>query len=66
MRSRAPVEPLDTFEIDLPVTAADAAAQQAMRDRNWMSPDEYLAFLVSFTRQTQPERNVSDGPPFEL
>lgn len=48
MQSKKPVEPLDTFEQDVPITEADRAALWRLRDRNAMTAPEYLEFLRRF------------------
>lgn len=68
MRSKKPVEPLDTFETDVPVTAADNMALWRARKHDLMSPQEYLDFLLQFTKDLPPTGEI-DGPwphPFEL
>ncbi len=57
---------LDSFELDVPVSASDARVLWLMRDRNAMSPDEYLQFLVAFTRDVLPDRSINLGAPFEV
>ncbi|HEY0159029.1 MAG TPA: hypothetical protein VGF28_17215 [Thermoanaerobaculia bacterium] len=68
MRSTARVEPLDTFETDVPVTAADNEALWRARRLNEMSPEEYLEFLVTFTENVPASRetNSDSDEPFEL
>lgn len=68
MQSKKPVEPLDTFEADVPITPADNIALWRVRELDVMSPQEYLEFLVRFTRDLPPSGEI-DGPwpePFEL
>lgn len=68
MRSKRRVEPLDTFELDVPTTAADNAALWRARDLNTMDSHEYLAFLVQFTKDLPPSREINSDTdePFEL
>jgi hypothetical protein len=66
MQSRKSVEPLDMFEIDVPATTADNEALWRARERNDMSPHEYLQFLLAFTKDLPADRGIVDGEPFEL
>ncbi len=68
MQSKRRVEPLDTFELDVPTTAADNAALWRARDHTAMDPHEYLDFLVRFTkdRPASRETNSDTDEPFEL
>lgn len=66
MRSQKRVEPLDTFESDVPITAADTEAQWRARQLNDMDPHEYLQFLLAFTKNLPAERHIIDAEPFEL
>ncbi|HKR63123.1 MAG TPA: hypothetical protein VJZ00_05270 [Thermoanaerobaculia bacterium] len=66
MPSTKPVEPLDTFETDVPVTPADVEALRHARTLNDMSPHEYLQFLLTFTKDLPAERHIIDAEPFEL
>lgn len=68
MQSKRPVEPLDTFELDVPTTAADNAALWRVRDHNAMDSHEYLAFLKRFTKDlpASGEINSDTDEPFEL
>jgi hypothetical protein len=66
MPSPKPVEPLDTFAVDVPVTAADNEALWRSRQLNDMDPHEYLQFLLAFTKDLPAERHITDGDPFEL
>jgi len=68
MQSKRRVEPLDTFEEDVPTTAADNAALWRARDLNAMDPHEYLDFLIRFTKGLPPSRetNSDTDEPFEL
>lgn len=69
MPSTKRVEPLDTFEIDVPITPEDVAALARAREESYrMDADEYLQFLLAVTRNLPPSREP-DGPwpePFEL
>jgi hypothetical protein len=68
MQSKKRVEPLDTFESDMAITAADQEALWRVRDLNVMGPDEYLEFLLTFTHDVPPSRetNSDSDEPFEL
>ena len=66
MPSRKPVEPLDTFARDVPITAADNEAMWHARELNDMDPHEYLQFLLTFTKDLPPDRHIIDSDPFEL
>jgi hypothetical protein len=68
MRSTARVEPLDTFEIDVPTTAEDNDALWRARQLNEMSSEEYLEFLTTFTANLPASRetNCDSDEPFEL
>lgn len=68
MQSKKPVEPLDTFEADVPMTAADHEAQWRVRELNSMPADEYLLFLLTFTKDLPASRRINSDSdkPFEL
>lgn len=68
MQSKKRVEPLDTFEVDVPTTAADNTALWIARDHTAMDPHEYLDFLIRFTKNLPPSRetNSDSDEPFEL
>jgi hypothetical protein len=68
MQSKRRVEPLDTFEQDVPTTTADNEALWRVRDLNQMNPDEYLKFLLAFTAHLPPSRetNSDSDEPFTL
>ena len=68
MPSKKPVEPLDTFEIDVPTTPEDNEALWRVRQLNTMSPEEYLQFLLTFTKNLPPSRetNSDSDEPFVL
>jgi hypothetical protein len=50
MSSKNRVEPLDSFETDVPVTARDSAAQWQLRDGMAMTSKEYLEWCSWLTR----------------
>lgn len=50
MRSKRRVEPLDTIETDVPMTAEDHAAQWRVRDGRPMTSKEYLDWCTWLTR----------------
>jgi hypothetical protein len=52
MQSKKRVEPLDRFEIDVPITPADAEAQWRLRTRATMTPKEYLEWCSWLTRDS--------------
>lgn len=66
MQSQKSVDPLDSFETDVPVTAADNEALWRLRELNHMDPHEYLQFLLTFTKDLPAERHITDGSIFEL
>lgn len=68
MRSQKKAEPLDGLESEVRVSAADNAALQRARALNAMDPDEYLRFLLAFTKTTPPSRetNTDADEPFTL
>jgi hypothetical protein len=67
MRSKKLVEPLDGFELDVPTTGEDNLALWRARDLNYMSPHEYLQFLLTFTAHEPPSREITPWPtPFTL
>jgi hypothetical protein len=61
MRSAARVEPLDSFEQDVPTTSEDVAALEFARTQNAMDPHEFLAFHLLFEDRFPPTRDI---PPF--
>jgi hypothetical protein len=66
MPSRERVEPLDSFETDVPITPEDRAAQWEIRDRATMTSKEYLDWCSWITRDSVAP--VTDVPKerFEL
>lgn len=66
MPSKSPVEPLDSFETDLPITPEDRVAQWRMRDKATMTSKEYLDWCSWITRDSVPPRNDFPKEPFEL
>jgi hypothetical protein len=68
MQSKKRVEPLDTFEQDVPTTAQDNEALWRARELNTMSPEEYLQFLLTFTADhpASRETNSDSDEPFSL
>ena len=66
MPSKEPIEPLDSFETDVPITPEDRAAQQRMRDRMTMTSREYLDWCSWITRDRVPPRRDLPKEPFEL
>jgi hypothetical protein len=68
MQSKKRVEPLDTFETDVPITEADHAALWRLRELNTMNSQEYLEFLRRFEKSEDgsEDRNDHWPEPFEL
>ncbi len=69
MRSSNHVEPLYELESDLAVTAADNEALWRVRELDWLSPKEYLAWCSYLTRNLTASREdlaTDDHLPFEL
>jgi hypothetical protein len=68
MPSKKPVEPLDEFEQDVPITPADIEMLWSVRDFNAMTPEEYLAFLLEVTKDLPQSRetNRDTDEPFTL
>jgi hypothetical protein len=67
MPSKGRAEPLDSFERDVPVSAEDNEALWRVRAFNVMDPYEYLAFLLAFTKDEPPSREINtDSEPFTL
>lgn len=68
MPSKKRVEPLDTFEADVPITAADNDALWRLRTLNSMPPEQYLEFLVAMaqTDLADHRNNTDSDEPFEL
>ncbi len=62
MPSRKPAEPLDTFERDVPITREDAEAQWLIRERDWLSPAEYLAWCSYLTQNAPSSRDDVASP----
>lgn len=66
MRSKNSVEPLDSFETDVPITAADTLAQRRLREGMTMTSKQYLDWCSWITRDSvSPCRDLHDEP-FEL
>ncbi|MCU1347958.1 MAG: hypothetical protein JWO56_988 [Acidobacteria bacterium] len=67
MSSKKPVEILD-FEAALQATPEDIAALADARERNVMTPQEYLDFLLAFAPKHRPDRSThnSEEQVFEL
>lgn len=66
MPSKTPIEPLDSFETDVPITPEDRAAQQRLRNRVTMTSREYLDWCSWITRDPGPPRHDFPEEPFEL
>ena len=61
MRSGEPIEPLDTFQQDVPTHPADVVALERARTLNTMDPYEFLQFHLLFASRHPPTRDI---PPF--
>ncbi len=66
MPSKTPIEPLDSFETDVPITPEDRAAQLRLRDRATMTSKEYLEWCSWITRDSVLPRRDFPKEPFEL
>lgn len=69
MPSKKRSEPLAQFEQDVPVTAEVSRTQWSIRDRDWLTPQEYLEWCSYLTRKTPASHDdlASDShEPFEL
>lgn len=66
MPSSGKVEPLDSFEVDVRITAEDIAAQARARDRGPMPSDRYLAWCSWITRDSVIPCRDRHTEPFEL
>ena len=66
MQSTRPVEPLDSFEIDVPITASDCEAQWQLRLSRRLSSEEYLAWCSWLTRDSVVPARDFHTQPFEL
>lgn len=66
MPSKRRVEPLDDFEKDVPITAADSDAQWNIRAARRMTTAEYLAWCSWLTRDAVVPARDLHVTPFEL
>lgn len=69
MPSSNHAEPLYELEHDLRVTAADIEALSRVRELDWLSPRDYIAWCTYLTRNLPSWRedlNTDDHTPFEL
>ncbi len=66
MPSKKRVEPLDSFESDVPITPEDREAQWRLRAEATMSSKEYLAWCSWITRGSVEPRRDFPKQPFEL
>jgi len=66
MPSTKRVEPLDSFETDVPITPEDREAQWRLRDGAKMSSKEYLDWCSWITRGSVALRRDFPKQPFEL
>lgn len=69
MSSSKLAEPLYELEDDLGVTAADVEALSRVRELDWLTPKEYIAWCSYLTRNLPASRddlNTDDQLPFEL
>lgn len=66
MQSKNRVEPLDSFERDVPITAADSEAQWRLRTGMKMTAKEYLDWCSWITRDSVSHASDFPTEPFEL
>lgn len=66
MRSKNSVEPLDSFETDVPITDADSLAQWQLREGMTMTSKEYLDWCSWITRHSVSPCRDLHNEPFEL
>ena len=69
MPSSKRVEPLYELENELRVTAADVQALSRVRELDWLSPREYIAWCSYLTRNLPSSRedlHTDEHTPFEL
>jgi hypothetical protein len=69
MPSRKRSEPLDSFERDVPISAEDSRMQCNVRDRDHLSPAEYLVWCSWITRDlpaSEDDLSSDSDEPFEL
>lgn len=66
MPSNRRVEPLDHFESDVRITAADSVAQWEIRNERRIPTREYLAWCSRLSREAGPERRDLHTEPFVL
>ena len=66
MRSRRRVEPLDRFELDVPITRAYVEAQARIRAERTLSHREYLEWCEWITRDSVAPCRDLHVVPFEL
>ncbi len=66
MQSKKLVESLDTFESDVPITAADSVAQWSVREHQTMTSKEYLDWCSWITRDSVSPCRDHHQEPFEL
>ncbi|MGK2856612.1 MAG: hypothetical protein ACSLFQ_05340 [Thermoanaerobaculia bacterium] len=66
MPSKRRVEPLDSFEADVPITAADSEMQWRIRERRTLTTMEYLDWCSWITRDSVSRAEDLHTEPFEL
>jgi hypothetical protein len=66
MPSKRKVEPLDRFEIDVPITPADSEAQWKIRNARTMETPLYLEWCGWLTRDAVEPARDHHTEPFEL
>jgi hypothetical protein len=68
MRSTKPVEPLDTIEQDVPISAEESAILWTLKRSMRMSTPAYLEWCTLTSQGHQPKCDLasSDVEPFEL
>jgi hypothetical protein len=66
MRSKRRVEPLDSFELEIPITRQDVAVQWQVRAGATLSSREYLDWCSWITRDSVAPCRDFHREPFEL
>jgi hypothetical protein len=68
MQSTKPVEPLDTIEQDIPISAEESAALWRIKKSMRMSTPAYLEWCTLMSEGYQPDCDLAsaDVEPFEL
>jgi hypothetical protein len=66
MQSKKPVEPLDTFATDVPISPEESELLWRLRELNRMTPQEYAEFLAQFRLDPRNNINAETDEPFKL